>query len=77
MAEIDTSVWYKADIGPRLSQPMRDIFCQWSGVSEGELDAHLHTVVCLPGQSQDGQHYTAPINNHSETKRGNTANTPA
>ncbi|OJZ83591.1 hypothetical protein ASPFODRAFT_83056 [Aspergillus luchuensis CBS 106.47] len=44
MAEIDTSVWYKTDIGPRLSQPMRDIFSQWSGVSEGQLDAHLHAV---------------------------------
>ncbi|PYH71899.1 class I SAM-dependent methyltransferase [Aspergillus vadensis CBS 113365] len=44
MAEIDTSVWYKADIGPRLSQPMRDIFSQWSGISEGQLDAHLHAV---------------------------------
>lgn len=56
MAEIDTSVWYKADIGPRLSQPMRDIFSQWSGISEDQLDAHLHAVVCLPRYPHDGQH---------------------
>lgn len=46
---IDTSVWYKKHIGPRLSAPMQLILEEWSDIPSGELQRHLHAVVsCSP-----------------------------
>jgi hypothetical protein len=42
---IDTSVWYKEDIGCRLSPSMRQIFEEWSNIPGDELQNHLHAVV--------------------------------
>jgi hypothetical protein len=44
----DTSVWYRKAIGSRLSQPMVEVFTQWSGIPLGELKGHLHAVVSWP-----------------------------
>ncbi|PIG84250.1 hypothetical protein AARAC_011133 [Aspergillus arachidicola] len=44
MPPIDTSVWYKKHIGPRLSAPMRLILEDWSDIPSGELQRHLHAV---------------------------------
>ncbi|RLL96747.1 hypothetical protein CFD26_104275 [Aspergillus turcosus] len=40
---IDTSVWYRKDIGQRLSY-MRQIFEEWSKIPSDELQDHLHAV---------------------------------
>ncbi|KAF7592022.1 hypothetical protein BBP40_000803 [Aspergillus hancockii] len=42
--DIDTSVWYKKAIGPRLSRPMLKVLKQWSGIPRGQLKRHLHAV---------------------------------
>ncbi|KAF7155430.1 hypothetical protein CNMCM5623_007501 [Aspergillus felis] len=41
---IDTSVWYKNDIGPRLSPSMQQVFEEWSNIPNHELQSHLHAV---------------------------------
>ncbi|KAL2819613.1 S-adenosyl-L-methionine-dependent methyltransferase [Aspergillus cavernicola] len=41
---IDTSAWYKEDIGPRLSLEMASVFEKWSRLPSGELKGHLHAV---------------------------------
>ncbi|KAF4160202.1 hypothetical protein CNMCM6069_009273 [Aspergillus lentulus] len=41
---IDTSVWYKDDIGSRLSPSMQQIFEEWSNIPKNELQRHLHGV---------------------------------
>ncbi|KAK2750321.1 hypothetical protein FQN57_003801 [Myotisia sp. PD_48] len=41
---IDTSVWYKPQIGRRLKPSTQYVFEKWSGVSGDELITHLHYI---------------------------------
>ena len=38
-------LWYRNDIGPRLSDETRALFETYSGISGEELIEHLHNVV--------------------------------
>ncbi|KAJ5997502.1 hypothetical protein N7522_009162 [Penicillium canescens] len=44
MSTIDTSVWFKSEIGPRLKPSIKLIFRQWSGLTDEELTPHLHRI---------------------------------
>ncbi|KAL2864490.1 class I SAM-dependent methyltransferase [Aspergillus lucknowensis] len=44
MAGIDTSVWFRREIGPRLTLSAREILLQWSGLDEKELLPHLDAI---------------------------------
>jgi hypothetical protein len=46
MSQIDSSVWFQPHIGPRLSPCVRYVYNHWSGISDKDLPAHLHDIVC-------------------------------
>ncbi|OJJ70088.1 hypothetical protein ASPBRDRAFT_56812 [Aspergillus brasiliensis CBS 101740] len=41
---IDTSVWFKAEIGARLKPCSRFVYREWSGIADKDLAPHLHTI---------------------------------
>lgn len=45
ITEIDTSVWYRPEIGPRLKPSSRFVYSTWSQIPDKELISHLHKIV--------------------------------
>lgn len=43
---IDTSVWFRPEIGPRLPPSTRYVYTNWSHIADSDLVPHLHAIVC-------------------------------